>query len=273
MNQNQNPTWDDIKEMFAEAARMSKENEKSFKETGLMFKETDLKFKETDLKFKETEKMFKETDIKFKETERKLKKESARRVKEIKESRQELKDYFKKREEEKQKWEAEREREKRESDERGKRIDARLDRLGKYLGGVSHSNGDMAEEFFYNTFRRDKTFVNQHFDEVRKNLHYKGEEDDLEMECDILLFNGKSAAMIEVKYNAKPDNVKVDNIAFRIAKFKLFFPEYANHKIYFGVAAMSFKKGFAKVLHRAGFATIRPFGKKIVIYDKEVKEF
>ena len=237
MNQDQNLTWDDIKEMFAEAARMSKENEKSFKETDLKFKETDKKFKESARGFKETKRLVKETTLG------------------IKELKVQVDGYF------------------REIREVNAETDRRLDRLGKYLGGVSHSNGDMAEEFFYNTLRKDKIFVNQHFDDIKRNLHYKGVDDDLEMECDILLFNGKSAAMIEVKYNAKPDNVKVDNIAFRIAKFKLFFPEYANHKIYFGVAAMSFKKGFAKVLHKAGFATIRPFGKKIVIYDKEVKEF
>jgi hypothetical protein len=154
-----------------------------------------------------------------------------------------------------------------------KASEERLDRLGKYLGGVSNSNEDMAEEYFYNTLRRDKTFVNEKFDKISRNLTYRGEDDDLEMECDIFLFNGKSAAMIEVKYNAKPDNVNINELDARVKKFKTLYPEYKNHNIYLGIAAMSFKKGFAKRLHSAGIATIRPVGNKIVVYDKEVKVF
>jgi hypothetical protein len=40
-----------------------------------------------------------------------------------------------------------------------------------------------------------------------------------------------------------------------------------------GVAALSFKKGFARILRSNGIATIHQVGKKMVIYDKEVKVF
>jgi len=147
----------------------------------------------------------------------------------------------------------------------------RLDKLGKLLGGVANSNGELAEEFFYNTLKRDKTFMNEKFDKIRRNLAYK--RDDKEAEFDLVLFNGKSAALIEVKYNAKPDNISIDKLISRVEIFKILYPEYKNHNIYLGVAAMSFKSGLAKELHRAGIATIRPVGKKIVVYDKEVKVF
>jgi hypothetical protein len=87
------------------------------------------------------------------------------------------------------------------------------------------------------------------------------------------MFNGKSAAFIEVKYKAKPDNINIDKLSERVFKFKTLFPEYKNHNIYLGVAAMSFKKGFAKQLRSAGVATIHQVGKKMVVYDKEVKVF
>jgi hypothetical protein len=51
------------------------------------------------------------------------------------------------------------------------------------------------------------------------------------------------------------------------------YPEYQDHHIYLGVAAMGFKEGMEKMLHEAGIATIHQIGNKMVIYDKEVKVF
>jgi hypothetical protein len=158
----------------------------------------------------------------------------------------------------------------RESDQRSKE---RLDELGKYLGGVANSNGEMAEEYFYNTLKKDKFFVREKFDKIRRNVTYRGVDYNLKMECDILLFNGKSAAIIEVKYNAKTENIAVEKLISRVAIFKILYPEYKNHNIYLGVAAMSFTKRLIAELHQAGIATIHQVGKKMVIYDKDVKVF
>jgi hypothetical protein len=143
--------------------------------------------------------------------------------------------------------------------------------LNRQLGGISNSNGDMAEAYFYNAFKKEKTFANEKFDYIRKNLTYNNGEK--EAEFDILLFNGKSAAIIEVKYTAKPDNISVRRIIKRVEIFKLLFPEFKNHNIYLGVAAMSFRKGMEERLHNAGIATILQVGKKMVLFDKEVKVF
>ena len=149
----------------------------------------------------------------------------------------------------------------------------RLDKLAKLVGGIGNSNGELAEEYFYNAFYRDRTFVNEKFDSIKRNFTYRGEGDDLKAEYDIFLFNGKSAAIIEVKYNAKAENIEIDKLISRIGVFKIWFPEYKNHNIYLGVAAMSFKKDIVWQLHRAGIATIRPIGKKMMVYDKRVKVF
>jgi hypothetical protein len=87
------------------------------------------------------------------------------------------------------------------------------------------------------------------------------------------LFNGKSAAIIEIKYNARPDNIDIEDIISQVELFRILYPERKEHHIYLGVAAMSFKNGLEKKLHHAGIATIRQIGKKMVVYDKEVKVF
>ena len=96
---------------------------------------------------------------------------------------------------------------------------------------------------------------------------------ELEAEYDLLLFNEKSAAIIEVKYNAKPENINVERIISRVEIFKKLMPAYKDFNIYLGVAAMSFKEGLERELHQAGIATIRPVGKKMVRFDKDVKVF
>jgi hypothetical protein len=92
-------------------------------------------------------------------------------------------------------------------------------------------------------------------------------------EFDLVLLNGKSAALIEIKYNAKPENISVEKIISRVEIFKILVPECEGYDIYLGVAAMSFKKGLETELHQAGIATIRPVGDKMVVFDQDVKVF
>jgi hypothetical protein len=152
-----------------------------------------------------------------------------------------------------------------------RKTDRQLNKLGRLLGGISNSNGEMTENYFYYAFKADKTFANEKFDEIARNLAFKSK--DKSAEFDLVLFNGKSAAIIEVKYNAKPENISVEKLISRVEIFKILCPNYKNHKIYLGVAAMSFKEGLETELHQAGIATIRQIGKKMVRFDKDVKVF
>jgi len=143
--------------------------------------------------------------------------------------------------------------------------------LNRQIGGISKSNGDMAEEFFFNAFRKDKIFMNEKYDQIHKGYFYS--IDDIRNEFDIVFINGKSIAIVEVKYKAKSENIDTDHLISRAERFKEFAPVYKNHKIYLGVAAMSFKKGLASDLHKAGIVTVHPIGKKMVIYDKGARVF
>ena len=152
-----------------------------------------------------------------------------------------------------------------------KETDKLIKKLSKLVGGMGNSNGEMAEEYFYNAFKADISFANEKFDIIEKNKKISNREH--EAEYDLLLFNGKSAAIIEVKYNAKPENIRVDRIISRVEIFKKLMPACKDFNVYLGVAAMSFKEGLEAELHQAGIATIRPVGKKMVKFDKDVKVF
>jgi hypothetical protein len=149
--------------------------------------------------------------------------------------------------------------------------DKRIANLEKLIGGIGNNNGEMAEEFFFNAFRKDKIFMNEKYDKIKKGYFYSN--DPHRGEYDIVFFNGQSVAIVEVKYKAKPNNVGVEILTSRIERLKEYDPEFKNHNFYLGVAAMSFKRGLASKLHNAGIATIHPVGKKMVVYDKTVKAF
>ena len=236
MNDYNNLSWNDIKAMFAE---------------------TDRQMAETDRKL---DKMIAENERRAAENERR----TAERAKEIKRETAKAK-------RETDKIEQETLQIKREAAKIAAETDRRIAKLERLVGGISNNNGEMAEDYFYSAFRANKTFANEKFDKVRRNLAYKKE--DVEAEFDLVLFNGKCAALIEVKYNAKPDNISVEEIISRVKIFKMLYPEYENHKIYLGVAAMSFRKGLEERLHRAGIATVRQIGRKMVRFDKDVKAF
>jgi hypothetical protein len=129
----------------------------------------------------------------------------------------------------------------------------------------------MAEEYFYRAFKRNKTLGKETFDKVLKNQYI--DEDNWHKEFDLLLLNGKSAAIIEIKYRAKPDNIDIQDLISLIAPFKALYPDYKEKNIYLGVAAMSFDKHLAKRFHKAGIATIHQVGNKMVVYDQELKVF
>lgn len=193
MNEHQEPSWADIKEMFAE---------------------TDKKIKKTDQRF---DKGIAELRLYLKEENSKL-------------------------------------------DKRFAETAAEMEKLNKHLGGISKSNGDMAEEYFFSAFRKDKIFMNEKYDRIQKGLFYS-------LECpkgefDIVLFNGKSVVIIEVKYKARPENVNSDDLILRVERFKKYFPEYKHHKIYLAVAAMSFKKGLATICIKPALQPYIRLGRK-----------
>ena len=128
----------------------------------------------------------------------------------------------------------------------------------------------MADKYFFNAFAKNKKFANEEFDWVES---YRITNGKIEAWFDLLLSNKKSVVIVEIEYNANPENISVRMLKNKVEKFKILHPHYKNHNIYLGVAAMTFRSGLEERLHRNGIATIRQVGKKMVVYDKEVKVF
>jgi hypothetical protein len=147
------------------------------------------------------------------------------------------------------------------------KLDKKIDRIAEMTGGVSESHGAFAEEYFFNAFYRgNREFFGEKFDNIEKN--HKGNDPG---EYDILLINGKVIAIIEVKFKAK---VKYINEIFKKIKvFRINFPEYESHKIYFGMAAMVFDKTVEQKCLDESIAVIKQVGDTVVISDQNLKTF
>jgi hypothetical protein len=110
-----------------------------------------------------------------------------------------------------------------------------LKELRKTVGAWANNHGFFAEEYFINSFEQKKqNFFGEKFDEIEKNV--KGIKKGFKDEYDILLINGKSIGIIEIKFKAHENDVL--EVIRKAETFRVNFPEYKNHKIYLGLASM-----------------------------------
>jgi len=149
--------------------------------------------------------------------------------------------------------------------------------VSKRLGGMAHSHGSFAEEYFFNSFEKnEKKFFGEKFDMVKKNM--TGMETDDEF--DIVFLNGHAVAIIEVKYTCASHEVRskahendLPKIMTKADRFRLNFPKSKNHKIYLGLATMSFYPELEKACTDNGIAIIKQVGDTVVINDENLKTF
>jgi hypothetical protein len=147
--------------------------------------------------------------------------------------------------------------------------------VSRQLGSIGNSNGDIAEEYFQNAFRKNPQLNGEKYDTVTFNVTPMLEKGQTWAEYDIVLANKKSIAIIEIKYHLKKGDMKEElgEILNKIEKFKTFYPKYENYKFYLGIASLSFDKNIENIIQKAGIAVIKQVGDKMVINSENLKAF
>ena len=154
-----------------------------------------------------------------------------------------------------------------ESDEKFER---RMEKLGEQIGGLSNNHGLFAEEYFINSFERgEKNFFGEKFDDLIPNV--KGIKEKNKDEYDILLVNGKSVGIVEIKFKARDKDV--DKVVQKVKTFRDNFPDYEKHQIYLGLAAMVFDNNAEEKCVESGIAVIKQVGNMVIINDEHLKVF
>jgi hypothetical protein len=129
----------------------------------------------------------------------------------------------------------------------------------KQIGGIDNNIGYHAEQFFQNVFADKKVFGGIKYDEIVMNMKFN--ED---VEFDIVLKNGNSVALIEVKNRIRPNFVK-KLAEERVNKFRKCFSMYKNHNIYLGIAGFSFGEDVLEEAQKYGVGIIRQVGDGIEV--------
>jgi len=146
----------------------------------------------------------------------------------------------------------------------------RMKKLQETMGSWANNHGCFAEEYFFNAFDEEQqNFFGEHFDEIEKNVKpkIKGFKD----EYDIVMYNDKSVAIVEVKYKAHKNDIP--KVLKKAETFRMFFPSYKDCKIYLGLASMSFYDELEQECIDQGIAVIKQVGDTVVINDTNLKVF
>jgi len=168
---------------------------------------------------KETDKQLKETDKQLKETD-----------KQLKETSQQLKE-----------------------------TDRKVQKVSELFGNVSQNQGDIAEDFFFNSLALDNHLGSLSFDDITRGMFkHRGK---IQEEYDLFLTNGDSIAIIEVKYKAHLRDI--DKLERKFDHFKRLFPIYNDYKLYGAMASFYFNEDIRQTLLSRGFFVLERSGNLI----------
>ena len=153
-----------------------------------------------------------------------------------------------------------------ETDKQLKEIGRKLDKVGLLVGNISNNQEDVAEEYFVNSLKDSLKIANIDFDLLLTNVGLKAK--NIRDEFDILLVNGESVALIEVKYKVHPNILEV--LPKKIKHLKL-MPQYKNYKIYAGIAGFYIPDEVIEEATKKGYFVLQRKGDVIQTYADNLK--
>ena len=142
------------------------------------------------------------------------------------------------------------------TDEQMKRTDEKLERVGTQLGNMSKNQGDVAEEFFFNSLIEDAHLGSIHFDDIATNM--KKHRGQIQEEYDVVMTNGEAVGIIEVKYKAHQNDL--DKLEHKMRNFKTLFPWVKDYKVYGALAAFHVNEVAKKEALERGFFVLQRKG-------------
>ena len=207
----------------------------TFEQVWAMFQETDQKFKETDQKIKETDRQMKETDRKLKESMQ----ETDRKFNELMQKSIQ------------------------EADRRFAKTEKFLESIGKQIGGLHNSFGELAEHLIAPGVVDRMNEHGYHFDIVhQRGLKIYDDKKNIKAEVDIYLENSDFIMAVEIK--ADPNNKDIEHHIRRLEILR----EYRNRhkdtrKIRGAIAAAIISTDLKQAMLDAGFYVLEQAGDTI----------
>jgi len=120
--------------------------------------------------------------------------------------------------------------------------------------------------------KKDMTFAGVKFDEIDRNLKIRLKKLNLEGEFDVILQNGDTLALIEVKLTIRERDI-TKLIEKKISDFRILFPYLSHYKILVGLGGMNFEGNAEDMAKNNGVGIIKVAGDKIECYTDTIKYF
>jgi Holliday junction resolvase-like predicted endonuclease len=149
------------------------------------------------------------------------------------------------------------------------KTDAKYASTLEMLTGITTSQGLVSEEFFYNTLADTLCVAGIKYDSITSNIKHK--VNGKWMEVDLLLENGSSLAIIEVKYRARNSNI--EQLKNTIKNYREAFPQHKQFKIYAGITSFSIDEFVATQAHAQGFFILKRKGDLLEVDTQGMRSF
>ena len=140
-----------------------------------------------------------------------------------------------------------------------KETDRKLEKVSELLGNIGRNQGDIAEEFFFNSLVNDPHLGGIHFDDISKN-DYK-QRGKLQEEYDIVMTNGNAIGIIEVKYKVHENDL--GKLERKMRNFKTLFPWFSDYKLYGAIASFHINDDAKKAALERGFFVLQRKGEVV----------
>jgi len=154
-----------------------------------------------------------------------------------------------------------------ETDKQLKETDRKLNKIASMVGSISNNQGDITEEYFINSLEECLRVGTIDFDYLIPNFIAKKGHNIL-AEYDILLVNGESVAIVEVKYKAHLKDL--EKLPKKIEQLKN-LPQYKNYKVYAGIATFYATNELIKKAKEEGFFILQRKGDVIITHSNYLK--
>jgi hypothetical protein len=94
---------------------------------------------------------------------------------------------------------------------------------------------------------------------------------EVDDEYDIVMLNGHSVGIVEVKYKARDTDVQ--KVINKANTFRINFPKYKDHQFYLALASLTFENQAEGDCIKQGIAVVKQVGDTVVINDENLKVF
>ncbi len=132
----------------------------------------------------------------------------------------------------------------------------KLDKLGELYGNLGKNQGDVAEEFFFNSLIKDNHLGSVHFDDIFTNMgSHSGQ---IQEEYDLVMTNGNAIGIVEVKYKAHENDL--DKLDRKMKNFKKLFPWFKDYKQYGAIASFHINDTAKKAALSKGYFVLQRSG-------------